>query len=114
MRFILFLAATLALAAQDRITVSIQRGTVTQTFNIDGAAATEAMRALDYYQSTQPGLTSTAASLRDLVVSLIAAQLTITPGSQLKTLQDTAQAAQAAYDKARNDYLTAAKAGAIQ
>jgi len=102
---ILFCAS---LAAQDLIVVSLQRGTQTTTFKLDAVAAQQAFLALDFYGQTQSPKLDATRSLQDLLVALIMSQLSITPGSDIKTKTDALAAAQTALDKAKEDFRKAA------
>lgn len=114
------LAAGGVLHGQDKITVTVQRGTVTKTAVIDQAAATDAMKALDYLVATScssPGncqYNNETDAVRKVLVAFLAQQLRSTPGTALKAAADAADAATAALDKAQKDYITAAQAQPIQ
>ena len=111
------LAAGGVLHGQDKITVTVQRGTVTKTAVIDQAAATDAMKALDYLVATScssPGNCQYNNAVRKVLVAFLAQQLRSTPGTALKAAADAADAATAALDKAQKDYIAAAQAQPIQ
>lgn len=108
------------LSGQDKITVTVQRGTVTKTAVIDQIAAADAMKALDYLVATSctsPGncqYANETDAVRKVLVAFLAQQLRSTPGTALKAAADAADAATAALDKAQKDYITAAQAQPIQ
>lgn len=108
------------LSGQDKITVTVQRGTVTKTAVIDQTAAADAMKALDYLVATScssPGSCQYANetdAVRKVLVAFLAQQLRSTPGTALKAASDAADAATAALEKAQKDYITAAQAQPIQ
>lgn len=108
---VLAILLAVGLAAQDKITITVTRGTITRTAEIPAAAATEAMKALDYYTAQQAprALTETSA-LHELVATLLAGQLRITPGSAIKAATDAEATARAAREKAEADFLKAAGA----
>jgi len=107
-QILLFVLSVVGLAAQDLIVVSLQRGTQTTTFKLDAVAAQQAFLALDFYgQSQSPKLDATR-SLQDLLIALIMSQLSITPGSEIKSKTDALSAAQTALDKAKEDFRKAA------
>lgn len=116
LRTLLFLAACAVLAAQDSITVTVTRGTVTKTFSITGTAASQAMPGLDYYVASQPpgSVQGAPDALRQLLVSMLAAQLVITPGTPIYTAQQAVDAAVKAAQDARKSFSDAALAGGIQ
>ena len=111
--FAILFALAMTLPAQDKVTITVQRGTVVRTATIDAAAATEAMKALDYYVSQQaPRTLNETTALHELVVSMLVGQLRITPGATIKAANDAEAAARAAREKAEADYLKAA--GVVQ
>lgn len=116
LRTLVFLAASSILAAQDSISVTVTRGTVVKTFVISGTAASQAMPALDFYVASQPPGTVQGApdALRQLLVSMLAGQLIITPGTPIYTAQQAADAAVKAAQDARKAFSDAALAGGIQ
>jgi hypothetical protein len=118
--FPLLLLAAASLGAQDKITITVQRGTATRTATIEAAPATDAMKALDFLVATSCSapakceyLNETDA-IRKHIASWMVQQLSITPGTAIKTVTDAAAAAQLAADKARADYVAAAQATPIQ
>lgn len=108
------------LHGQDKITVIVQRGTVTKTAVIDQTAATDALKALDYLVATScssPGncqYVNETDAIRKNLVAFFAQQLRITPGTAMKAVQDASNAATAALEKAQKDYITAAQVQPIQ
>lgn len=118
--FALLLVAGGILGAQDKVTITVQRGTVSKTATVDGPAATEAMKALDYLVATSCSSPASCLyanetdALRQMVVAFFAQQLRSTPGTTLKAAADAAEAANAALAKASKDYVTAATAQPIQ
>jgi len=113
------LAATVVIA-QDKITITVQRGTLTKTAVIDAAPASEAMKAMDYLVATACSSPTACEyknetdAIRKHLVSWFLQQLTVTPGTAIKTAADTASAAQKALDKAMADYSTAAQVLPVQ
>lgn len=107
------LLLTVGLAAQDKITITVQRGTVVRSATIDSAAATEAYRALDYYVAQQGGrIGNETVALHELVATLLLGQLRITPGSAIKAANDAEALARAAREKTESEFLKAAGASA--
>lgn len=101
------------LAAQDKITITITRGTTTRTAEIPAAAATEAYKALDFYVSQQAPRTLTDISaLHELVASMLVGQLRVTPSTAIKAANDAEAVARAAREKAESDFLKASGAPA--
>jgi hypothetical protein len=114
-RILAFTLLATAAVAQDKITITVQRGTATKTAVIDAAPATDAMKALDFLVAascTAPGaceyLNETDA-IRKQLVAWFLQQLTVTPGTAIKAANDSVITAQKALDKAKADYVTAAQ-----
>lgn len=98
-----------AAAAQDKILITVTRGTVTRTAEIPAAAATEAYKALDFYVSQQAGrISNETVALHELVAAMLLGQLRITPSAAVKAAVDAEVVARAAREKAESDFLKAA------
>jgi DNA-binding LytR/AlgR family response regulator len=104
---ILLAIFALALAAQDKLTITLQRGTVTRTAVIEGTAASEAMRALDYINRAGEYFSDVDVVQKTIAIWLLE-ELRKVPGSPINTAIAAEAAARAAKEKAEGDFLTAA------
>jgi hypothetical protein len=118
MKTVVLLALSMACFAQDKITITVQRGTVTKTATIEASQATEAMKALDFIVQTSCFPVCLYSSETDAIRKQLAAwfisQLAVTPGTAIKQAVDAAGVAQGVADKAKSDYVNAVNALPIQ
>lgn len=111
LKFLLIAPLAFGLFAQDKITITVTRGTVTRTAEIPAAGAAEAMKALDYYVSQQGGrIANETVALHEMVAAILLGYLRSTPGTAVKAATDAEATARAAREKADAEFLKAAGA----